>query len=100
MDINTINEKLSILGMKIVIKGSEILAPLAFWQDKNHEIDFVLSEKDLLEVKRGRSSTLEFNWFQKQFPTQTLTVINTDTFSTGQVNGITLESFLLENEIR
>jgi predicted AAA+ superfamily ATPase len=80
------------------IKGGEILAPLAFWQDKNHEIDFVLSEKELLEVKRGRSSMLEFNWFSNQFPKQTLTVINTDTFSTEQINGITLEKFLLENE--
>ena len=123
MDIHTINENLSIrslddfaaltadeqgmlyewlVGQELLrrnaIQGGEILAPLAFWQDKNHEIDFVISEKDLLEVKRGRSSALEFSWFVKQFPKQTLTVISTDTFSTEKINGITLEKFLLGNE--
>jgi hypothetical protein len=72
---------------------------LQAFSKENHEIDFVVSEKELLEVKRGRSSTLEFNWFSKQFPKQTLTVINVDTFATEQINGITLEKFLLADEV-
>jgi predicted AAA+ superfamily ATPase len=78
------------------IRGEEILAPLAFWQNKNHEIDFVLSKEHLLEVKRGRSSTHEFSWFVKQLPNKQLTVINTNNFATDYVRGITLEEFLLE----
>lgn len=60
----------------------------SFWQDTNHEIDFVLTKNDFLEIKRGRSSTLEFSWFPKQFPQQTLTVINTENF-TQQMRGLT-----------
>ena len=80
------------------LQGDELLAPLAFWQDKQHEIDFVLSKQDLLEVKRGRSSASEFSWFPKQFPGQTLTVINTQKFTTDQIKGITLENFLLGDD--
>ena len=78
------------------IRGEEILHPLAFWQDKNHEIDFVLPPQQLLEVKRGSSSILEFNWFNKQFPHQQLTVVNKKTFASDYVQGITLEDFLLQ----
>ena len=79
------------------IRGGEVLSPLAFWQDQHHEIDFVLSPEHLLEVKRGRSSPLEFNWFHKQFPQQKLTVINTDIFVTDQIQGLSLETFLLDD---
>ncbi len=78
------------------IQGTEILAPLAFWQNKNHEVDFVITKEQLLEVKRGRSSALEFSWFTKQFPQKKLTVISSDTFTTDHIRGITLEDFLLE----
>jgi len=77
------------------IKGQEILAPLAFWQDKNHEIDFVLSKDHFIEVKRGKSAIFEFNWFIKQFPNKQLTVVNTENFSTDTIHGMTLEAFLL-----
>ncbi|OGT32682.1 MAG: ATPase [Gammaproteobacteria bacterium RIFCSPHIGHO2_02_FULL_39_13] len=78
------------------IQGEEILAPLAFYQDKNHEIDFVETSQHLIEVKRGQTSPLEFTWFAKQFPHQKLTVINTKSFQTNHVTGVSLETFLLE----
>ncbi len=59
----------------------------------------MLSKKYFLEVKRGRTSPLEFNWFHQQFPHQVLTVINKDTFASDQIQGITLEDFLLEKDV-
>lgn len=85
------------INRRAAIAGKEILAPLAFYQDKNHEIDFVLSADNYLEVKRGQSSPLEFAWFAKQFPHKKLTVINTKSFSTDYINGITLEEFMLQD---
>jgi len=82
------------LCRRMAIRGDEILAPLGFWQNKNHEIDFVLSRDHLLEVKRGQSSALEFTWFAAQFPTKQLTVINTETFATKAICGIHLEAFM------
>lgn len=79
------------------LTGSDILAPLAFWQGKNNEIDFV-AKKSWIEVKRGRSSPLDFAWFTRTFPKLRLTIINTVSFETEYLQGITLENFLLTKE--
>ena len=84
------------INRRAAIAGHEILEPLAFYQDKNHEIDFVLSKEHFLEVKRGQASALELAWFSKQFPKKKLTVINTKNFSTDYIDGITLEEFMLQ----
>jgi len=78
------------------INGESILAPLAFWQNKEHEIDFVDVRSGFIEVKRGSCSALEFSWFVRQFPHANLTVINQIKFATDKINGITIEDFLLE----
>lgn len=78
------------------IKGKELLAPLAFWQNKQHEIDFVANTDTLIEVKRGKASPIEFAWFTKQFPGKHLIVICANRFNTKHITGITLEDFLLE----
>jgi len=78
------------------ILGNEILAPLAFWQNDNHEIDFVTTNK-FIEVKRGKSYATEFSWFIKQFPQQHLTIINQHKFKTEWLHGETVEEFLLES---
>lgn len=75
--------------------AGHILEPLSFYQDKNHEIDFVLSKNQFLEIKRGQSSALEFAWFPKTFPHEKLTVINTKSFATNHVDGMSLEAFML-----
>lgn len=79
------------------IKGINILEPLAFWQSKTHEVDFIESADHFIEVKRGRVSPIEFSWFAHQFPKKKLTVINTSHFETEHIRAITLEEFLLEN---
>ena len=75
---------------------NKILTPQAFWQNKEHEIDFVENGKTFIEVKRGKCSPLEFSWFAKQFPNEKLIVINEKQFQTDNIQGITLEDFLLE----
>lgn len=76
------------------IAGKEILAPLSFWQNRDHELDFVESPNHFLEVKRGASSPMEFSWFYRHLPNKTLTVINSFEFQSGAVQGVTLENFL------
>ncbi len=83
------------LNRRIAISGHDVLEPLAFYQDKHHEIDFILSEDHFLEIKRGQSSVLEFAWFAKQFPNKKLTVINTKSFCSDHVEGVSLEAFML-----
>lgn len=77
------------------IRGEEILAPFSFWQNKDHEIDFIAQSEKFIEVKHGKSSPLEFSWFIHQFPKKKLTVINQNKFETNHVCGISMEDFLL-----
>ncbi|MCL5260989.1 MAG: AAA family ATPase [Gammaproteobacteria bacterium] len=81
---------------RTAITGDELLAPLKFWQNKNHEIDFVAANENFIEVKRGNCDALEFSWFPKQFPSQQLTVINQKEFATAWVRGQSLEEFLID----
>jgi predicted AAA+ superfamily ATPase len=70
---------------------------LNFWHSKTHEIDFVLPEKQqYFEIKLGKSNAVEFLWFLKSFHQETLTVINTQTFDSERIIGITMENFLLQ----
>lgn len=82
---------------KICINATEDLPDhLNFWQSKEHEIDFVLSEsRQYLEVKAGNSSPTNFIWFLQGFPKSELTVINKKSFTTAKIQGITFEDFLL-----
>ena len=86
------------LERRIANAGEEILEPLAFWQNQEHEIDFVASPKHLIEVKRGACSALEFAWCLKIFGKSHLTVINKNTFQAGNVQGLTLKDFLQGTE--
>ncbi len=63
------------------IAGTELLAPLAFWQNQQHEIDFVATPTHFIEVKRGACSALEFGWFPKIFGNTELMVINKNSFN-------------------
>jgi uncharacterized protein len=79
------------------MEGEEILEPFAFWQNQKHELDFVASPTEFLEVKRGASTPVEFGWFPRQFPHKTLRVINAVDFQAGPVQGVSLEQFLLND---
>ena len=78
------------------IAGTDILAPFAFWQNKENEIDFVTAKNQWIEVKRGKSSPVDFGWVNHLVPHQHLTIINSATFETKTLRGITLEAFLCE----
>jgi predicted AAA+ superfamily ATPase len=82
------------LMRRFALEGREILAPLLFWQNAEHEVDYVITSKEFLEVKRGASSQLEFSWFAKQFPKAQLTVVNTKSFGTDTVTGVSFEHYL------
>lgn len=77
------------------IENASTLAPLSFWQGKENEIDFVVPSKLWLEIKKGKSSALDFTWFLRTFPKQHLTVINTASFESEWIRGISFEDFLL-----
>ncbi len=79
---------------RAAIEGGNILEPLAFWQNKSHELDFVRAGTEYIEVKRGGCSPLEFAWFAHQFPGKQLTVINQNEFATEQIQGVLFETFL------
>lgn len=70
---------------------------LNFWQTDKHEIDFVLPEEKLwIEVKSGHEQITNFTWFNKMIPgNQKLQVINKEHFSAKQIQGLTLQDFLL-----
>ncbi len=84
------------LQRRAAINGNKILTPLAFWQNKEHEIDFVDIPDKFYEVKRGKSTAINYTWFNKVFPHERLTVINQNSFETDWVKGQSFESFLLE----
>lgn len=69
---------------------------LMYWASKTNEIDFVLPCGEMIEVKSGASSALEFNWFRKTHPKKKLKVICENTFDSDFSVGMTLKDFLLE----
>jgi predicted AAA+ superfamily ATPase len=77
------------------ISGEQMLEPLAFWQNKSHEIDFVDPKELFIDVKRGSTSALEFAWFANQFANKQLSVINAKKFQSKQISGMTMQDFLL-----
>jgi len=79
--------------------GEEQPELLAYWQTKEHEIDFVncssvTNRDELWEVKRGAVSALEFSWFKQNFPGNRLTVVSSAKFNAPQIEGISFDSFL------
>lgn len=82
------------LWRRAAVRGEEDLDQMLFWQSDEHEIDFVVAQDQLLEVKLSASSPIEFSWFPKVFPKARLEVITTTPFETRQIRGIRLEDFL------
>ena len=87
------------LWRRAVIRGDEFPEKMSFWQSGNHELDFVLTPDSFIEVKRGKTSPMEFNWFPNVFPNGHLTVISESRFETDRISGITITDFL-ENKAR
>jgi uncharacterized protein len=70
-----------------------------FWRSEKHEIDFVRHGKPWIEVKSGKASPFEFNWFLRDFPREKLLVVNSERFDGGAIRGVTLEDFLLDESL-
>jgi len=83
------------LWRRAAVRGHEMPELMLYWQGKAHELDFVLERGGFVEVKRGRTTPIEFSWFPKVFPNRRLTVISQSRFETRRIKGITLEDFLL-----
>lgn len=82
------------LWRRAAIRGDEFPEILSFWQGDGKEIDFVVDSQSFLEVKRGKTSALEFGWFTRVFSKGRLTVISKSRFETDRVKGITFSDFL------
>ena len=84
------------LWRRAALRGDEFPERMHHWQSPEHEIDFVLDPKSFLEVKGGRTTALEFSWFEKALPGAHLTVVGQDRFNARAVTGNTMEEFLLQ----
>jgi predicted AAA+ superfamily ATPase len=72
---------------------------LLFWRSAKREIDFVRTGKPWIEVKAGRASPFEFDWFGRIFPREKLLVVNSERFDGNAIRGVTLEDFLLDESM-
>ena len=70
-----------------------------FWRSEKREIDFVRNRKPWIEVKAGKASPFEFDWFGRTFPREKLLVVNSERFDGNAVRGVTLEDFLLDESL-
>jgi predicted AAA+ superfamily ATPase len=68
-----------------------------FWRSEKREIDFVRDDESWIEVKAGRASPFEFDWFGRTFPREKLLVVSSERFDGNAVRGVTLEDFLLDD---
>ncbi len=82
------------LWRRKVTAGEEMPETLFFWKNHEHELDFFKTKNHWIEVKLGRVKFSEFQWFAKSFPKDELTLINTEEFQEGAIQGVTLENFL------
>lgn len=82
------------LHRRKALRGDPEPERLPFWQGGGHELDFVASDNDFIEVKRGPTSPLEFAWFSRAFPKGKLTVVSASRFQAERVQGVTMEDFL------
>ena len=78
------------------IAGEEIPELLLFWQSKEHELDFVVEPGHYLEVKRGKTTPVEFAWFERVLPRSKLLVVGDSSFESRSVRGLGLADFLRE----
>jgi len=79
------------------IAGVDDPEAIWFWASKEHEIDFVDSERKLYEVKVSRTGAPDFAWFPKVFPKRKLLVVAGSEFRSTSIKGVTIEQFLLSD---
>jgi predicted AAA+ superfamily ATPase len=79
---------------RAAIRGDEIPDQLLYWRGGDHELDFVVTPELFVEVKRGRTSPVEYAWFPRRFPHAKLIVVGRDSFETDAITGMRFEQFL------
>ena len=85
------------LFRRAAIAGHETPELLYYWQSSQHELDYRVSDRHWLEIKRGQTRETDFMWFPHVFPKQFLQVLSLEsTFQSGFSEGITFETFLLD----
>ncbi|MGM0577861.1 MAG: ATP-binding protein [Myxococcota bacterium] len=84
------------LWRRAAIAGVEAPELLPYWSSRKHEVDFVVGDDTMVEVKRGRVGPLDFGWFPKTLPSRRLVVVGSEPFETDRIRGITLRQFLRE----
>jgi predicted AAA+ superfamily ATPase len=82
------------LWRRAAIRGDELPDVLPYWEGGEHELDFVVGRDEFVEVKRGRTSAVEFGWFARALPGRRLTVVGRDRFEAERMRGVTIEDFL------
>lgn len=88
------------LFRRAAVCGDEFPEVMSFWQGGGHELDFVLDARTFVEVKRGKTSPLDFAWFPRCFPKGHLTVVSGSRYETDQICGVTPEEFLATETLR
>ncbi len=82
------------LARRRAIRGDEDPQRLPYWSQEGHEIDFVDKEFHV-EVKRGKTSPIDFTWFPKVFPNRHLWVIGDSSWKTDFGTGLDWQEFML-----
>jgi predicted AAA+ superfamily ATPase len=82
------------LFRRAALRGDADPERVSHWRSPEHEIDFLLAPDELIEVKRGRATALDFAWAGKVFPRARLTVVCATPFEADRVRGVTLDTFL------
>jgi len=82
------------LWRRRAIAGTEFPENLPYWQGEKHEIDFVGSSQEHIEVKRTTGDPRQFAWFPRSFPKGRLTVVGDKPFETDRIRGVTLAAFM------
>jgi predicted AAA+ superfamily ATPase len=82
------------LHRRSAVEGADEPERLPYWQGGDHEVDFV-GKGEWYEVKRGRTSPMDFAWFPRVFPKGRLTVVCDARWETDHVKAVRFEDLLL-----
>jgi len=74
--------------------GEDAPEEMRYWAGGGHEIDYVVRDDLLIEVKRGGAEPMEFAWFPRTFPKGDLWIAGRERFAAERMRGSTIEDLL------
>ena len=83
------------LHRRAAVEGKDEPERLPYWQGGEHEVDFA-GKGDWYELKRGKTTPMDFSWFPRVFPKGRLTVVCDAHWETDHVKAVRFEEFLME----